>query len=95
MYGDLVYAAPGLKKADIPKYFKDATFGVKQDGVPGYINEVWFNAETEGVYRGQCAELCGMDHGFMPIVVRVTSRDEYNTWLASQRTQTSSLAQAQ
>ena len=70
-------------------------FGVKQDAIPGFINEAWFKAETEGVYRGQCAELCGMDHGFMPIVVRVTSRDEYNAWLTSQRTQTSSLAAAQ
>jgi cytochrome c oxidase subunit 2 len=70
-------------------------FGVKQDAIPGFINEAWFKAETEGVYRGQCAELCGMDHGFMPIVVRVTSRDEYNAWLNAQRTQTSSLAQAQ
>ena len=60
-------------------------FGVKQDGIPGYINEVWFNAREEGTYRGQCAELCGMDHGFMPIVVRVVRRTEYDTWLASQK----------
>ena len=68
-------------------------FGVKQDAIPGFINEAWFTAETEGVYRGQCAELCGMDHGFMPIVVRVTSRDEYNSWLSAQRAQVSSLPQ--
>jgi cytochrome c oxidase subunit 2 len=66
-------------------------FGVKQDAIPGFINEAWFTAETEGIYRGQCAELCGMDHGFMPIVVRVTSRDEYNSWLSAQRAQVSSL----
>ena len=60
-------------------------FAVKQDAVPGYINEVWFTAREEGTYRGQCAELCGMDHGFMPIVVRVLSRTEYDTWLASQK----------
>ena len=60
-------------------------FGLKQDAIPGYINEVWFNAHEIGTYRGQCAELCGMDHGFMPIVVRVLSRTEYDTWLASQK----------
>jgi len=61
-------------------------FAVKQDAIPGYINEVWFTAREEGTYRGQCVELCGMDHGFMPIVVRVLSRTEYDTWLASQKT---------
>jgi cytochrome c oxidase subunit II len=65
-------------------------FGVKQDAIPGFINETWFRADTPGTYRGQCAELCGMDHGFMPIVVRVTSRDEYDEWLRSQRAETSS-----
>jgi cytochrome c oxidase subunit 2 len=65
--------------------------GVKKDAIPGFINETWFTAEQQGVYRGQCAELCGMDHGFMPIVVRVVSRDEYDQWLASQRAQVSSL----
>jgi cytochrome c oxidase subunit 2 len=59
--------------------------GVKKDAVPGYINETWFTADTECIYRGQCAELCGMDHGFMPIVVRVTSREEYDAWLSSQQ----------
>jgi len=60
-------------------------FGVKKDAVPGYINEAWFKADTEGTYRGQCAELCGMDHGFMPIVVRVVPRTEYETWLTAHR----------
>jgi cytochrome c oxidase subunit 2 len=59
--------------------------GVKKDAVPGYINEAWFEAEMEGTFRGQCAELCGMDHGFMPIVVRVVSQDEYASWLAARR----------
>jgi cytochrome c oxidase subunit 2 len=59
--------------------------GVKKDAVPGYINETWFTAETEGTYRGQCAELCGMDHGFMPIVVRVVPQEEYDTWLTSRK----------
>jgi len=61
-------------------------FGLKQDAIPGYINEVWFTAHEEGTYRGQCAELCGMDHGFMPIVVRVLSRPEYDAWLAALKT---------
>ena len=78
--------------ADVIHSWWMPAFGVKKDGIPGFINETWFNADTEGTYRGQCAELCGMDHGFMPIVVRVVSRDEYTTWLKSQRTQTSSLA---
>jgi len=59
--------------------------GVKKDAVTGFINETWFLADTPGTYRGQCAELCGMDHGFMPIVVEVTSREEYDAWLAAQR----------
>ncbi|HEX7991641.1 MAG TPA: cytochrome c oxidase subunit II [Stenotrophomonas sp.] len=59
--------------------------GWKQDAVPGFINERWTNIETEGVYRGQCAELCGKDHGFMPIVVKAVSKDEFKSWLASRK----------
>ncbi len=59
--------------------------GWKQDAVPGFINERWTNIETEGVYRGQCAELCGKDHGFMPIVVKAVSKDEFKPWLASRK----------
>ena len=59
--------------------------GVKKDAIPGFINETWFLATEEGTYRGQCAELCGMDHGFMPIVVDVVSRDEYASWLAERQ----------
>jgi cytochrome c oxidase subunit 2 len=65
---------------------------VKKDAVPGFINEAWFTADTVGTYRGQCAELCGMDHAFMPIVVRVVSQDEYTSWLGTQRAQVTSLA---
>jgi cytochrome c oxidase subunit 2 len=71
--------------ADVLHSWWVPTLGVKKDAVPGFINETWFTADTEGIYRGQCAELCGMDHGFMPIVVRVTSRAEYDAWLAAQR----------
>jgi cytochrome c oxidase subunit 2 len=61
-------------------------FAVKRDAVPGFINEGWFMINEPGVYRGQCAELCGKDHGFMPIVVEVLPQAEYNDWLASQKT---------
>ena len=66
-------------------------FAVKKDAVPGFINEAWFEAHTEGTYRGQCAELCGMDHAFMPIVVRVASQEDYDSWLTSQRQRVSAL----
>ncbi|HEY9397389.1 MAG TPA: cytochrome c oxidase subunit II [Burkholderiales bacterium] len=60
-------------------------FGVKQDAVPGFVRDAWFIAEKEGVYRGQCAELCGKDHAFMPIVVRVVSADQYSDWVAKKQ----------
>jgi cytochrome c oxidase subunit II len=60
-------------------------FAVKKDAIPGFINEVWFQPNEIGVYRGQCAELCGRDHGFMPIVVEVRSREDYEAWLVAQR----------
>jgi cytochrome c oxidase subunit 2 len=60
-------------------------FGMKKDAIPGYINELWFRADKVGTYRGQCAELCGRDHGFMPVVVRVVEQAEYDTWLAGQK----------
>ena len=56
-------------------------FGVKRDAVPGRINETWFKAEKVGTYYGQCSELCGIKHAFMPITVRVVSEEEYNEWL--------------
>jgi cytochrome c oxidase subunit II len=58
--------------------------GVKQDSIPGFIRDAWFRAETEGVYRGVCAELCGRDHGFMPIEVHVVSQEAYSDWVATQ-----------
>jgi cytochrome c oxidase subunit 2 len=60
-------------------------FGVKQDAIPGFIKETWFRAEKEGIYRGQCAELCGKAHGYMPIVVEVVAEDKYNEWLESKK----------
>ena len=60
-------------------------FGVKQDAIPGFVRDTWFRAEKEGVYRGQCAELCGKEHGFMPVVVEVKSKDDYAKWLSDQK----------
>lgn len=57
----------------------------KRDAVPGFINDIWFEATEPGTYRGQCAELCGRDHGFMPIVVEVVSEDQYADWLKGRR----------
>jgi len=61
-------------------------FGVKQDAIPGFIRDAWFRVDEPGVYRGQCAELCGKEHGFMPIVVDVIPEQQYVAWLAAQRT---------
>ena len=60
--------------------------GQKKDAIPGYINEIWTRVEEPGVYRGQCAELCGKDHGFMPIVVRAVPEAEYQAWIAERKT---------
>lgn len=60
---------------------------VKKDAIPGFINETWTRPLETGVYRGQCAELCGRDHGYMPIVVNVVEEDEYNEWLAGKKAQ--------
>ena len=62
-------------------------FGVKQDTVPGRLNETWFRAEREGIYYGQCSELCGKLHGFMPIEVHVVSEAKYAEWLAGAKEQ--------
>ncbi len=59
--------------------------GFKQDAVPGFVNEAWARIETPGIYRGQCAELCGKDHGFMPIVVKAVSKQEFAAWLAAKK----------
>ena len=68
--------------------------GWKQDAIPGVINEAWTEVKTPGVYRGVCAELCGKDHGFMPIVVKVVPKAEYQAWLASQKPQPAAPAPA-
>jgi cytochrome c oxidase subunit II len=61
--------------------FAVPSFGIKIDAVPGRLNETWFKAEREGIYYGQCSELCGRDHAFMPIAVRVVSEADFATWV--------------
>ena len=68
--------------------------GVKQDAIPGYINDTWAEINVPGVYRGQCAELCGQDHGFMPIVVIAKTEAEYKQWVAEQKAGASAAAAA-
>src|SRR5690349_6683515 len=59
--------------------------GIKQDAIPGFVRDTWFKADNPGTYRGQCAELCGKDHGFMPIVVEVVTQEKYAAWVADQK----------
>jgi cytochrome c oxidase subunit 2 len=63
-------------------------FGVKQDAIPGFIRDTWFRANATGTFRGQCAELCGKEHGFMPIVVKVVEQAEYDQWVKQQKQKT-------
>lgn len=67
-------------------------FAVKQDAIPGFIRDTSFRADREGTFRGQCSELCGKDHGFMPIVVDVVSAEKYSAWVAEQKTKASAVA---
>ena len=68
--------------SDVIHAFAVPSFGIKIDAIPGRLNETWFKATREGVFYGQCSELCGKDHAFMPIEVRVVSEQAYSTWLA-------------
>jgi cytochrome c oxidase subunit 2 len=68
--------------ADVIHSWTIPAFGVKQDAVPGRLAQLWFKAEREGVYFGQCSELCGKDHAYMPITVKVVSQEAYDEWLA-------------
>jgi cytochrome c oxidase subunit 2 len=74
-----------LTAADVIHAWWVPQFGMKKDAIPGYINQLWFKADVPGVYRGQCAELCGRDHAFMPVVVEVKSEEDFNNWLKSQQ----------
>ena len=67
-------------------------FGVKQDAIPGFVRDTWFKAEKIGTYRGQCSELCGAQHAFMPIVVRVVSDEDYTKWVEEKKKEMAALA---
>ena len=67
--------------ADVIHSFSVPSFGIKVDAIPGRLNETWFKAEREGMYYGQCSQLCGRDHAFMPLAVRVVSEKDYAAWL--------------
>lgn len=69
---------------DVIHSFAVPAFGVKEDAIQGRVNETWFNADREGVFYGQCSELCGMNHAFMPLEIHVVGRDEFNRWVAAQ-----------
>ena len=71
--------------ADVIHSWWIPAFGAKQDAIPGFIRDTHFKAEKTGTFRGQCVELCGKDHGFMPIVVRVVTAEEYAAWVADQK----------
>jgi len=71
--------------ADVIHSWWIPAFGAKQDAIPGFIRDIHFKAEKTGVFRGQCVELCGKEHGFMPIVVRVVTQDEYSKWVGEKK----------
>ena len=70
---------------DVQHSFAVPDLGLKRDAIPGYINEAWAYIERPGIYRGGCQELCGMKHGYMPIVIDARSEEGYQNWLAEQR----------
>ncbi|MER1939143.1 MULTISPECIES: cytochrome c oxidase subunit II [unclassified Castellaniella] len=74
-----------LTASDVIHAWMVPDFGVKQDAVPGYLRDTWFRAEKVGTYRGQCAELCGKNHAYMPIVVEVKSAEDYAKWADEQK----------
>ncbi len=68
-------------------------FAIKQDAIPGFINTAWTRVEEPGIYRGNCTELCGKNHGFMPVVVKVVEKDEYNEWVLAKKEEAIKLAE--
>jgi cytochrome c oxidase subunit 2 len=74
-----------ITSADVIHSWWVPALGWKQDAVPGFINDGWTNIPQPGIYRGQCAELCGKDHGFMPVVIEAKTREDYEAWLVAKR----------
>ncbi|MBA4142577.1 MAG: cytochrome c oxidase subunit II [Nitrosospira sp.] len=81
-----------LTANDVIHAWSVPALGVKQDAIPGFIRDTWFTADRTGTYRGQCAELCGKEHGFMPVVVEVVEPEQYAQWVAEQTTQSAAAA---
>jgi len=71
--------------ADVVHSWWVPAFGAKQDAIPGFIRDIWFKADRTGTFRSQCVELCGKEHGFMPIVVRVVTAEDYSKWVGEQK----------
>jgi cytochrome c oxidase subunit 2 len=69
---------------DVIHAFAVPAFGVKEDAIQGRVNETWFNVDREGVFYGQCSELCGLNHAFMPLEIRAVSREQFNQWVVAQ-----------
>jgi cytochrome c oxidase subunit II len=70
-----------ITAGDVLHSFAIPSLGIKMDAVPGRVNETWTKVDKKGVYYGQCSELCGVNHGFMPIAIEVVSKEEFETWL--------------
>lgn len=81
-----------ITASDVIHNFAVPSLGIKTDAVPGRVNHAWTKIEKKGVYYGQCSELCGVNHGFMPIAIEVVSKEEFDDWLKS-KTKTASLKQ--
>ncbi|OYW89569.1 MAG: cytochrome c oxidase subunit II, partial [Pseudomonadales bacterium 32-61-5] len=82
-----------ITAADVIHSWWVPALAVKKDAIPGFINESWTRVEEPGIYRGQCTELCGKDHGFMPVVVDVRSPEDYAVWLAEKKAEAAKLAE--
>jgi cytochrome c oxidase subunit 2 len=82
-----------LTSADVIHSWWVPALSVKKDAVPGFVNESWFIAEQTGTFRGQCTELCGQDHGFMPVVVNIVEQAEYDAWLAEKQAAAAAVAE--
>lgn len=74
-----------ITAADVIHSWWVPDFGWKRDAIPGFVNETWTQIDEPGIYRGRCAELCGRDHGFMPVVIEAVEKDEFAAWLMAQR----------
>ena len=81
-----------ITAADVIHAWWVPALGVKQDAIPGFVRDSWFRANKPGIFRGQCAELCGKEHGFMPIVVEVKSKEDYAKWSGEQKTKAAAVA---